>query len=86
MSTAMGKLKGKDIDEVINLIQLCPPSPNTGGNINRFFLETQKTFNSDELVFLYPNPRTSGIDLKRSFSLQQKKHFSITVRRLLLAL
>lgn len=71
----MGRLKGKDIDEVMNLIQLCPASPDTGENVNRFFQETQKIFDSDELVFLYPNPRTSGIDLKRSFSLKHKNKF-----------
>jgi DNA-binding CsgD family transcriptional regulator len=68
----MDRLKGKDIDEVINLIQLYPSPVKTGSDVTRFFQETQKTFDADELVFLFPDSRTNGIDIKRSFTLQQK--------------
>jgi DNA-binding CsgD family transcriptional regulator len=69
----MDKLKGKDIDEVINLMQLYPTPVKASSDVTRFFQETQKTFNSDELVFLFPDSRTNGIDVKRSFVLQQKE-------------
>jgi DNA-binding CsgD family transcriptional regulator len=71
----MDKLKGKDVDEIINLMQRYPAPVKTGDDTIRFFQETKKTFDSDELVFLYPGNLTSGIDLKRSFSLQQKNSF-----------
>lgn len=71
----MDKFKSKDIDEIINLMQLYSTPVKTNDDTIRFFQETRKSFGSDELVFLYPNSRTSGIDLKRSFSLQQKNSF-----------
>jgi DNA-binding CsgD family transcriptional regulator len=71
----MDRLKSKDFDEIINLMQLCPASPRNSDDTNRLFLETQRIFNSDELVFLYPNSRTSGIDIQRSFSLQRDRTF-----------
>jgi len=71
----MNRLKGKDIDEVINLMQLCPASLKTNIDVTQFFQEILKVFNSDELVFLYPNTQTNGIDLKRSFILQGNKTF-----------
>lgn len=71
----MERFKSKDIDEIINLMQLYPAPVKTHDDTMQFFQETRKSFNSDELVFLYPNSRTSGIDLKRSFSLQQKNSF-----------
>ena len=71
----MDKLKGKDVDEIINLMQHYPAPIKTSDDTLRFFKETKKTFNSDELVFLYPGSQASGIDLKRSFSLQQKNSF-----------
>jgi DNA-binding CsgD family transcriptional regulator len=71
----MDRLKGKDKDEIINLIQHYPTPAKAGDDTLRFFQETQKTFNSDELVFLYPGNRSNGIDLNRSFSLQQKNAF-----------
>ncbi|MBN1191010.1 MAG: helix-turn-helix transcriptional regulator [Dehalococcoidales bacterium] len=71
----MGMLKGKDVDEIINLMQLCPSPLKTSDDINRFFLETQKVFEADELVFLYPDNQTNGIDLKRSFNLRRDRSF-----------
>jgi DNA-binding CsgD family transcriptional regulator len=71
----MDRLKGKDLDEVINLIQLCPTPVRTDDDIKRFFQETQRTFDADELVFLYPNTQSIGIDLTRSFSLQKESSF-----------
>jgi DNA-binding CsgD family transcriptional regulator len=71
----MDRLKGKDIHEVINLMRLCPTPVRTNDDVKRFFLETQKTFDSDELVFLHPSTRASGIDLNRSFSLQKENSF-----------
>ncbi len=69
------RLKGKDIDEIINLMQVCPAPLKIGDDVSRFFRETQKAFDSDELVFLFPNDRNSGIDLKRSFNLRPQKAF-----------
>jgi DNA-binding CsgD family transcriptional regulator len=71
----MRRLKGKDVDDVINLMQLCPASLKTKESVTRLFQETRKVFDSDELVFLYPNTQTYGIDLTRSFSLQGNKTF-----------
>jgi DNA-binding CsgD family transcriptional regulator len=71
----MVKLNGKDVDRVFNLMQRYPASVKTGDDTMRFFQETQKIFDSDELVFLYPNNRTSGVDLKRSFVLQQNSSY-----------
>ncbi len=71
----MGGLKGKEVDEVINLMQLCPASSQAEGDKARFFAETQKLFGADEIVFLCPNSRTTGIDLKHSFSLQRDRAF-----------
>jgi DNA-binding CsgD family transcriptional regulator len=71
----MGRLKGKEVDEIINLMQLYPASAKSSDDVNRFFLETQKVFDSDELVFLYPGSRTNGIDIRRSFSLQRDRTF-----------
>jgi DNA-binding CsgD family transcriptional regulator len=71
----MGRLKGKDIDEIINLMQHYPAQVKAGDDTIRFFQETKRAFNSDELVFLYPNNRTNGIDITRSFSLQPQNSF-----------
>ncbi len=71
----MERLKGKDVDEIFNLMQHYPTPVKTGDDTIRFFQETKKTFDSDELVFLYPNNQTNGIDINRSFSLQQKNSF-----------
>ena len=75
VSMQMAKLKGKDLDEIVSLMQLYPGPVKTSDDTIRFLQETKKAFDSDELVFLYPNNWANGIDLKRSFSLQQKNSF-----------
>lgn len=72
----MDGLKGRDVDDVIGLMQRYPASPRTTSNTTSFFLETIKLFDSDELVFLFPSSsQAGGIDLSRSFTLQGDRDF-----------
>ena len=72
----MDGLSGKDIQEIIDLMQRYPASPRSAVNTARFFQETKKIFDSDELVFLSPSPgRMDGIDLNNSFTLRGDRTF-----------
>ncbi len=66
----------RKFDDVINLMQMFPSPLGNDDGINRFFLETQKIFDCDELVFLHPaDGHAAGIDIAHSFSLRGNTSF-----------
>ncbi len=65
-----------NFDDVVHLMEMFASPSANNDSISRFFLETQKVFDCDELVFLHPsNSRANGIDLEHSFSLQGNNSF-----------
>jgi DNA-binding CsgD family transcriptional regulator len=71
----MDRLGTKDLHEILSLVNACISSLKLKNEIAGLFIEMQRVFRSDELVFLYPNANASGIDLTHSISLQRDRSF-----------